>query len=61
MNVTKRGKALTEVGHNQDKISTATENVCIHLDQFGSSFKHLVGIFCQSASSFFCELFAPQF
>lgn len=41
MNVT----AVTEVGQNRDRVSTATEDVFIHLDQFGSSFKQLVGTF----------------
>lgn len=44
MSVTERGQAVTEEGQNQDRISTATEDVFIHLDQFGSSFKHLVEI-----------------
>lgn len=43
MNVTKREQAVTEVGQNQDRISTSTEDVFMHLDQFGSTFKHLVG------------------
>lgn len=41
--VTSRGQAVTELGQNQDWISAATEDVFIHLDQFGSSFKHLLG------------------
>lgn len=62
VNMTKRGKAMTEVGHNRDKISTATENVeSIHLDKFGSSFKHLVVIFCQSVSSLFVHLLHLSF
>lgn len=40
MNVTNRGQAVTEVGQNWDRISTTTEDVLIHLDPFGSSFKH---------------------
>lgn len=40
--MTNRGQAVTGVGQNQDRISTATEDVFIHLRQFGSSFKHLV-------------------
>lgn len=43
VSVTSRGQAVTEVGRNQDRISTATEDVFIHSDQFGSSVKHLVG------------------
>lgn len=56
MNVTKGGKALTEVGQNQDKISIATEDVFIHLDQFASSFKHLLGTFVE-AFLHFCAPF----
>lgn len=52
MNVTKRGQAVTEVGQTQDKISTATEDVFILLDQFGSTFKRFTGHFCLSTSTF---------
>lgn len=61
MNVTKGGKALTEVGQNQDKISIATEDVFIHLDQFASSFKHLLGTFVEALLHYLCTFFAPQF
>lgn len=46
MNVAMRGQAVTEVGQNQDRISTATEDVFIHLDQFGTSIKYFSGHFC---------------
>lgn len=60
MNVPKRGQAVTEVGQNQDRISTATEDVFIHLDQFGSSFKHSVGTLAEALLHFLCFSFAPQ-
>lgn len=61
MNVTKRGQAVTEVGQTQDKISTATEVVFIHLDQFGSGFKRFSGHFCLSTFSplLICTLQEP--
>lgn len=50
--MTKRGQAVTEVGQTQDRISTTTEDVFIHMDQSGSSFRHFSAHFCLSTSTF---------